>query len=400
MSDNKGDEQHRVSCHRCGNIRKRKVFCSRSSCPHTFCGRCADKMKEDYGPAIFNVGCPVCQELCCCSNKSNFCDRKNHCYRKCPASRSRLPEKGSKFDLTTHKVCKQVHQNATINHNLIVQSTCENIDSTTFPSLSPTSSSTDSYENSAGIPDNLHSKSQSDVGTDDMESDQSSETDLNPVKKSQYLNNTSSPSQKLKKSNLPPAARNNGETTNFMSVLSHPMNGVFPYTTTENIAMFPSFYGYPVTPYLYNQWLSQFNCQPLSTSANMHLIATEISDTMVPHNDNKESISEGSVETDRSTVDEDEVVLGQILDEEYPSVSLLLPTESSQMSGSVLEGKICSHNLHSSSRTTTNFTTATDTDKKRKRPNSPITTTSHRTIVSSFGLSPPNGATVFSNHYA
>ncbi len=31
--------EHRVSCHRCGNIRKRKLYCSRISCPHIFCGR-------------------------------------------------------------------------------------------------------------------------------------------------------------------------------------------------------------------------------------------------------------------------------------------------------------------------------------------------------------------------
>jgi len=31
--------EHRVSCHRCGNIRKRKLVCSRKSCPHIFCGK-------------------------------------------------------------------------------------------------------------------------------------------------------------------------------------------------------------------------------------------------------------------------------------------------------------------------------------------------------------------------
>jgi hypothetical protein len=29
----------RVSCHRCGNIRKRKILCPRESCPHIYCGR-------------------------------------------------------------------------------------------------------------------------------------------------------------------------------------------------------------------------------------------------------------------------------------------------------------------------------------------------------------------------
>ena len=44
-------------------------------------------MKEDYGNNIFEMGCPVCKEVCCCSNKTLNCERKNHCYRKCPASK-------------------------------------------------------------------------------------------------------------------------------------------------------------------------------------------------------------------------------------------------------------------------------------------------------------------------
>lgn len=86
----KSNLEHRVSCHRCGNIRKRKILCPRDSCPHIFCGRCADKMKEEHGEWVFNRGCPVCQDLCCCSNKSFTCDRKNHCYRKCPATKTRV----------------------------------------------------------------------------------------------------------------------------------------------------------------------------------------------------------------------------------------------------------------------------------------------------------------------
>lgn len=85
--------EHRISCHRCGNIRKRRILCVKDSCPHTFCGRCADKLKLEYGENIFLGGCPVCKELCCCSNKSVHCLRKNHCYRKCPTSKA--PTKGS-----------------------------------------------------------------------------------------------------------------------------------------------------------------------------------------------------------------------------------------------------------------------------------------------------------------
>ena len=33
-------------------------------------------------------GCPVCKVLCCCNSKSVYCHRKNHCYRKCPSTRS------------------------------------------------------------------------------------------------------------------------------------------------------------------------------------------------------------------------------------------------------------------------------------------------------------------------
>ena len=115
----KKDDDKRISCHRCGNIRKKRFYCSRAPCPHVFCGRydicllsfncvinihynliqlnrCADKMKEDYGPDVFVSGCPVCLDLCCCSNKSAACDRKNHCYRKCPASKSK-PNDGTEI---------------------------------------------------------------------------------------------------------------------------------------------------------------------------------------------------------------------------------------------------------------------------------------------------------------
>ena len=90
--------EHRVSCHRCGNIRKKKLCCPRHDCPHIFCGRyaalltcaqarhslftyilphrCADKLRIEHGEDVFLGGCPVCKELCCCSNKTIYCDRK------------------------------------------------------------------------------------------------------------------------------------------------------------------------------------------------------------------------------------------------------------------------------------------------------------------------------------
>ena len=68
-------EYHRVSCHRCGNIRKKKIVCSVVNCPHIFCGRCSDKYMDEYGSDVFDGGCPVCKELCCCSNKTMYCNR-------------------------------------------------------------------------------------------------------------------------------------------------------------------------------------------------------------------------------------------------------------------------------------------------------------------------------------
>jgi hypothetical protein len=48
---------HRASCHRCGNLRKKKTMCSQ--CPYVFCARCTDKMIEEHGKDIFMNGCPV-----------------------------------------------------------------------------------------------------------------------------------------------------------------------------------------------------------------------------------------------------------------------------------------------------------------------------------------------------
>ena len=95
------DFQHssftRKSCHRCGNIRKNYRKCP--SCPHIICKNCVLKMSAMYEHNAFSVkSCPVCAFLCCCSNKSNQCANKYHCYRKCPVSRSvrkRQPQRSS-----------------------------------------------------------------------------------------------------------------------------------------------------------------------------------------------------------------------------------------------------------------------------------------------------------------
>ncbi|EGZ04625.1 hypothetical protein PHYSODRAFT_535949 [Phytophthora sojae] len=78
--------RHRASCHRCGNLRKKNIRCP--LCPHIFCAKCADKMIEEHGDRIFENGCPVCKELCCCGkNRTTHCTRKFHCYKKCPSTK-------------------------------------------------------------------------------------------------------------------------------------------------------------------------------------------------------------------------------------------------------------------------------------------------------------------------
>jgi hypothetical protein len=66
------EQLHRASCHRCGNLRKNKKLCNR--CPYMFCARCAEKMIDEHGAAIFDDGCPVVR---CQSLKSNNRHRYN-----------------------------------------------------------------------------------------------------------------------------------------------------------------------------------------------------------------------------------------------------------------------------------------------------------------------------------
>lgn len=73
---------HRSSCHTCGNVRIKKVPCTR--CPYIFCTSCVLKMKAQYGEEIFTHGCPVCERVCCCSNRTKAsCSHPVHCYKKC-----------------------------------------------------------------------------------------------------------------------------------------------------------------------------------------------------------------------------------------------------------------------------------------------------------------------------
>ena len=76
------DAARRVSCHRCGNVRKSKVSCN--ECPQVFCKPCHGKLQEEMGKDIFEVGCPVCKEMCCCGPNQNVdCERKYHCSKRC-----------------------------------------------------------------------------------------------------------------------------------------------------------------------------------------------------------------------------------------------------------------------------------------------------------------------------
>ena len=55
----KGKRQntHRVSCHHCGNLRKKTRICT--ICPYVYCYRCSIKMFDMHGPDVFDEGCPV-----------------------------------------------------------------------------------------------------------------------------------------------------------------------------------------------------------------------------------------------------------------------------------------------------------------------------------------------------
>lgn len=50
-------KKRRVSCHHCGNLRKKMNFCI--ECPYVYCQRCTLKMYEQHGEQVFEKGCPV-----------------------------------------------------------------------------------------------------------------------------------------------------------------------------------------------------------------------------------------------------------------------------------------------------------------------------------------------------
>ena len=80
------NNKHLSACHRCGNVRKEKIECTK--CIHVYCTRCHERMSQFYGIDAFIDGCPMCKRLCCCGeNRSEECNREVHCYKKCPAAK-------------------------------------------------------------------------------------------------------------------------------------------------------------------------------------------------------------------------------------------------------------------------------------------------------------------------
>jgi hypothetical protein len=81
---------------------------------------------SELGDGVFKDGCPVCKELCCCSNKSVTCERKHHCYRKCPATKSQ----GAKVHAEDKVICSE---NVIVeDKKVFVESTIEDLDERKF----------------------------------------------------------------------------------------------------------------------------------------------------------------------------------------------------------------------------------------------------------------------------
>ena len=50
-----------------------------------YCHPCAEKMRDEHGPAAMEGGCAVCKKKCCCGDRSRTCKRKYHCIKRCPS---------------------------------------------------------------------------------------------------------------------------------------------------------------------------------------------------------------------------------------------------------------------------------------------------------------------------
>lgn len=59
-------------------------------------------MQEEHGMDVFNEGCPVCKDLCCCGkNRSMQCTHKYHCYKKCPLTKRNRPGQADQYSPPT-----------------------------------------------------------------------------------------------------------------------------------------------------------------------------------------------------------------------------------------------------------------------------------------------------------
>lgn len=105
-----GEMKHKT-CHRCGNIRSENVACPTEDCPIIYCKNCHLRAVQAYGPSSFVAGCPVCKNLCCCSNAGPFCLTSLHCYRRCKFPCAHVPMEETENEAMTGlmKLAVQVH---------------------------------------------------------------------------------------------------------------------------------------------------------------------------------------------------------------------------------------------------------------------------------------------------
>jgi len=106
----------RITCHRCGNIRKTNITCD--NCEQIFCKACARKFEEysdtgfSFGEKSSVNGCPVCLKLCCCGNPKGYeCKSKLHCYRRCETSRKSSKRRAKAADTAVPATTKRVKAN-------------------------------------------------------------------------------------------------------------------------------------------------------------------------------------------------------------------------------------------------------------------------------------------------
>eukprot|EP00948_MAST-09A_sp_MAST-9A-sp1_P003845 g3845.t1 len=97
---------YRKSCHVCGNIRKNNIYCEK--CPHIYCRKCSLSVLVEYGLDVFEDGCPLCKELCCCGvNRTKDCKHVFHCHKKCIFIRTMSPIERDAYKKKEVKIMEQ-----------------------------------------------------------------------------------------------------------------------------------------------------------------------------------------------------------------------------------------------------------------------------------------------------